>query len=71
MAVETQPGNRVGFGRVDLYQTHDQLYYRAHLMPTTLPMGLILLYPCPHSSGKPTLRAPIGFNIYFFILRPT
>ena len=48
-----QPGSQVGFGRVDLYQTHARIHYRVQRLPTTLPMGR-WLHPCPNPPGHPT-----------------
>ena len=50
-----KPGNRVGFGRVDLFQTHARLTNGRESVPTTLPMGQIS-DPCPNPTGHPTRR---------------
>jgi hypothetical protein len=51
--VKIKAGNRVGFGRVDLSQTHARRPYRAQHRPMTRPMGL-KSDPCPYPSGSQT-----------------
>jgi hypothetical protein len=51
--VALKAGNRVGFGRVDLSQTHARRPYRAQHKPMTRPMGL-KSDPCPYPSGSQT-----------------
>ena len=55
MNIASKPGNRVGFVRVDLFQTHARLANGQVFLPTTLPMGQIS-DPCPNPSGRPTRR---------------
>ena len=49
----SQAGSRVGFHRVELYETHARIANGQRSRPTTLPMGLES-YPCPNPSGNPT-----------------
>jgi hypothetical protein len=51
--VRAKPGNRVGFDRVGLSQTHARLTNGQGSGPTTLPMGL-RWNPCQNPSGRPT-----------------
>ena len=53
----SKAGNRVGFGRVDLFQTHAHLTNGQASLPATLPMGQISCpCPCPYPSGQSTRR---------------
>jgi hypothetical protein len=59
LSVGSQAGNRVGFGRVNLSQTHARLTNGQRIVPMTRPMGHNT-DPCPNPSGDPTDQAPIG-----------
>ena len=49
----SQPGSRVGFARVEVYQTHARLLNGSTQSPTTLPMGEGS-DPRPNPMGNPT-----------------